>query len=328
MEILKIKKLADHQFQQINKLWNDEYPLKLKDRFGLLLDGVEKYNHYIIEQENKIVAWAVDFEKDNEVRFSIIVANTHQGKGLGSLLLNRLKADLGEFYGWVIDHNYDLKHDDTYYHSPLNFYLKNGFEVMEQNRLDTEMIKAVKVKYCCQVFAVTERFILREILPSDVDGLFELDADPAVHRYLGNNPVKNKSQILEVINFIRQQYIDNGIGRWAIIDKKTNDFIGWTGLKLVTELTNNHINYYDLGYRIIKKYWGQGIATETASAALNYAFEKLNVDAVYAMTDAENAASNSILKKIGFKFIEEFILDDVMHNWYKMEKVVDESNKR
>ena len=326
MEIIKIKKLDAPQYQQINKLWNDEYPIKLKDRFGLLLDGVEKFNHYIVEQENKIVAWAVDFEKDNEIRFSIIVANTHQGKGLGSLLLNRLKADLGEFYGWVIDHNNDLKHDGTFYHSPLNFYIKNGLEIMEQHRLDTEMIKAVKVKNCCHVFAVTERFILREILPSDVEGLFELDADPAVHRYLGNNPAKNKAQILEVIDFIRQQYTKNGIGRWAIIDKKTNDFIGWSGLKLVTELTNNHINYYDLGYRIIKKYWGQGIATETASAALNYAFEKLNADAVYAMADVENAASNSILKKLGFMFIEEFMLDDATHNWYKIEKVVDESN--
>jgi len=37
----------------------------------------------------------------------------------------------------------------------------------------------------------TERFYLREILPTDVDGFFELDSDEDVHRYLGNNPVKN-----------------------------------------------------------------------------------------------------------------------------------------
>ena len=56
---------------------------------------------------------------------------------------------------------------------------------------------------------------------------------------------------------IRQQYIDNGIDRWAIINKETNDFIGWTGLKFVTETTNNHINFYDLGYRLIEKYWAK-----------------------------------------------------------------------
>ena len=88
-----------------------------------------------------------------------------------------------------------------------------------------------------KIFAETKRLILREILLTDIDGMFELDSDPEVHRYLGNKPVSDKDQIIKVINFIRQQYLDNGIGRWAIIDKKTNNFIGWTGLKFVTDMT-------------------------------------------------------------------------------------------
>jgi RimJ/RimL family protein N-acetyltransferase len=170
------------------------------------------------------------------------------------------------------------------------------------------------------IFVETNRFILREILPTDVEGLFELDSDPEVHRYLGNKPITDKNQIVDVINFIRQQYIDNGIGRWAITDKKTNDFIGWTGLKFVTDLTNNHKNYYDLGYRLIRKYWGQGIATETAIASLKYAFEQLKAGEVFAMADCNNDSSNKILKKIGLHFIEKFDLDGVEHNWYKIEK--------
>src|SRR6476660_5829932 len=118
-----------------------------------------------------------------------------------------------------------------------------------------------------KIFAETERFILREILPTDVDGFFELDSDPDVHRYLGKNPVKDKNQIVNTIAFIRQQNADNGIGRWAIVDKNTNEFIGWAGLKWVTEFTNKHKNYYDLGYRLRKKFWGKGIATETAIAS-------------------------------------------------------------
>ena len=121
-----------------------------------------------------------------------------------------------------------------------------------------------------KIFAETERLILREILPTDVEGMYQLDADPDVHKYLGNKPVTSREQTLEVINFIRQQYIDNGIGRWAIINKKSNEFLGWTGLKLVTDETNHHKNYYDLGYRLIKKYWGKGIATESACASLDY----------------------------------------------------------
>lgn len=327
MEISKIKKLNNEQFQQINQMWNDEYPIKLKDRFGLLLDGVENYNHYLIEQNNRILAWAVDFEKENETRFSIIVNNDYKGKGLGSLLLKRLKRDLGEFYGWVIDHNNDLKHNGEFYMTPIGFYLKNGFEILTQERIDSEMIKAVKIKNSVKIFAETERLILREIIPSDIDGMFELDSDPEVHKYLGNKPVTEREQISNVINFIRQQYTDNGIGRWAIIDKKTNHFIGWTGLKFVTDLTNNHKNYYDLGYRLIKKYWGQGIAIETAIASLNFAFEQLKAGEVYAMADCENDGSNKILKKVGLNFIERFDLDGIEHNWYKIDKNKYESRK-
>lgn len=64
---------------------------------------------------------------------------------------------------------------------------------------------------------ISERFYLREILPTDVDLLFELDSDPLVARYVGNNPVKTKAQMSEIIAMIRQQYADNGVGRWAVI---------------------------------------------------------------------------------------------------------------
>ena len=169
-----------------------------------------------------------------------------------------------------------------------------------------------------KTFVETDRLILRELLVSDIEGMFQLDADPEVHRYLGNQPLTNREQVLKVIYNIRQQYIDHGIGRWAVMDKKTNEFMGWAGLKFVTDLTNNHINYYDLGYRLIKKYWGQGVATESARASLKYAFEQLHAKEVYAMTDCFNEPSNKVLQKLGLKFIEKFNLDGMDHNWYKI----------
>jgi ribosomal-protein-alanine N-acetyltransferase len=178
-----------------------------------------------------------------------------------------------------------------------------------------------------KIFVETERLILREILPTDIDGMFALDSDPEVHKYLGNKTVTNKEQIVELINFIRQQYVDHGIGRWAIIDKRTNEFIGWTGLKFVTALTNDHKNYYDLGYRLIKKYWGKGIATETAHVSLEYAFSTLNIDEIYAAASIENEGSNKILNKIGMNFIETFYYEDIKCNWYKMDKS-DYKNKK
>ncbi|WP_121352435.1 GNAT family N-acetyltransferase [Flavisolibacter nicotianae] len=171
-----------------------------------------------------------------------------------------------------------------------------------------------------KIFAETERFILREILPTDADSFFELDSDPDVHRYLGNNPVKDKEQIDHVIAFIRQQYLDYGIGRWAIVDKNTKEFIGWTGLKWVTELTNKHRNYYDLGYRLRKNFWGKGIATETAIASLAYAFDSLQATEVYAMAACENKGSTNVLAKVGLSLLETFDFDGIKHNWYRIDK--------
>lgn len=165
----------------------------------------------------------------------------------------------------------------------------------------------------------TERLILRELIPADVDGLFELDSDPEVHQYLGNNPISTREEATNAIALIRQQYVDNGIGRWAVIDKQTNEFMGWSGLKFVTDEYNGHTRYYDLGYRLIKKYWGKGFATETAKAWLQYAFETLKTDAVYAMAEYGNDGSQNILRKAGLQFVEVFELDGVEHNWYKID---------
>lgn len=320
MKILRTKELNASQLQQIDQLWNDAYPIKLSNRFRLLLEGVNNYNHYLIEENNQVIAWAVAFDKDNETRFSIIVQKNFQGKGLGKALINKLKVEVGEFNGWVIDHNNDLKQDGTYYKSPLNFYLKNGFELVPKERIDSEMIKAVKVRNKITIIATTERLILREILPKDLDSMFELDSNPEVHKYLGNTPVTDRQQIVEVIQYIRQQYIDHGIGRWAMIDKKTNAFIGWTGLKFVTQEINQHKNFYDLGYRLMEQYWGQGLGTESAIASLKYAFDQLNAQEVYAFADCQNEGSNNILSKIGFQLIESFDFENTAHNWYKMDR--------
>lgn len=320
MEIHITKNLSQTQFEQVNKLWNEEYPINLQNRFEFLLKDVANYNHYLIEKDNKILGWAVAFEKDNETRFSIIVKKKFQGKGLGSLLIDKLKIDLGEFFGWVINHNNDRKANGDFYRSPLSYYQNMGFEVIEDERIDNAILKAVKIKNPVKVYAETARFILREILPTDVEGLFELDSDAEVHKFLGNEPVKNKEQIVAVIDFIRKQYADFGIGRWAIVDKRTNSFVGWTGLKFVTEETNKHINYYDLGYRLIKKYWGQGVATETAKSVVDYGFTKLNIDNIFAIVHPENNNSKKVLEKLGFVYQETFEHDGETTNWLKLTK--------
>jgi GNAT superfamily N-acetyltransferase len=148
MLIDKLQSLPTKLSEQINALWNSEYPVKLKDRFPLLLEGVDEFCHYLILSQNRdVMAWAVKFTKDGQTRFSIIVHPEFQKLGFGKALLNRLKQDHSEFYGWVIDHNNDLKSNGEYYISPLSFYLNKGFELVPDARIDNEMIQAVLVKW-------------------------------------------------------------------------------------------------------------------------------------------------------------------------------------
>ena len=178
-----------------------------------------------------------------------------------------------------------------------------------------------------QVITETKRLIIREIVSTDIDAMLELHSDPEVHRYLGNNTITSRKQLIEIIDLLRQQYIDFGVGRWAMISKRTNEFIGWTGLEFVTNKTNNHINFYDLGYRLMKRFWGQGYATESAFASVEYGFDKLNATEVYAMADIDNDGSNKILKNVGLEYIETFDLEEIKYNWYKLDRSTYEKQK-
>ena len=169
-----------------------------------------------------------------------------------------------------------------------------------------------------KIYLETERLILREITPDDKYGMFELDSDPQVHTYLGNHPISKLSDAESMIQEIRKQYIERGIGRLAVIEKGTNSFVGWSGLKLVKEVTNMHIDFYDIGYRFIKNYWGKGYATESVIASLKYGFEELKLATIYGMADVRNIASRNVLKKCGLSCKSKFILDGDEHDWLKI----------
>jgi ribosomal-protein-alanine N-acetyltransferase len=168
----------------------------------------------------------------------------------------------------------------------------------------------------------TDRLYFREILESDEHGIFELDSDPNVHQYLGNQALKSIIQARDSIQFIRQQYIDNGIGRLAIIEKETDDFVGWGGFKFITTKINEHQNYYDLGYRFIKRYWGKGYATESSKAAIEFGFKSLDLPVIHAIADIRNIQSRKVLEKCGLKCKEIFDYDAMPHYWFELKNKV------
>ncbi len=126
--------------------------------------------------------------------------------------------------------------------------------------------------------------------------------------FLGKNPIKTIEEAQKVIDFVRLQYQENGIGRWAVLLKENHEFIGWAGLKLVKEEINGHKDFYDLGYRFIKNFWQKGYGYEAAKACLDYAFTEMHLKNVYAHAMIGNEGSKRILKKIGMQNTGTFFM--------------------
>ncbi|HAP96510.1 GNAT family N-acetyltransferase [Epilithonimonas hominis] len=166
----------------------------------------------------------------------------------------------------------------------------------------------------------TERLTLRKITIDDIDNIFQLDSNPDVMKYVGVPPVKLKEESAKMIENIINQYKNNGTGRLAVIEKESNQFIGWCGIKLLTDEVNGFKNVYELGYRFLPEFWGKGYATESALASLDLGFNQLNADKIYAYADIGNESSNHILTKLGFENKGSFLDKGDNCYWYELEK--------
>lgn len=157
------------------------------------------------------------------------------------------------------------------------------------------------------------------MLPEDEQGIFQLDSNPQVTKYLHMEQMTTVEEAQQVIQRVRQQYLDFGIGRWTVIEKDTGDFIGWCGLKWITDHESGKTDFHDVGYRLIPTAWGKGYATESTIAALQYAFTGMNLKEVIGMCHEENKASRRVLEKCGLKFIEQFSYKGLFNcDWLKI----------
>ena len=143
----------------------------------------------------------------------------------------------------------------------------------------------------------TQRLILRPGTLEDAPNLVILNSDYEVVRYTGDGPLAN---LLEAQNLVRErlipQYAQYKMSRFTTL-LKDGTYIGWCGLKYFPETDE-----VDLGYRFMKKYWGQGYATEASIAMLDYGFNTLNLKRIVARAMPENVGSLKVLQKIGMTF--------------------------
>jgi RimJ/RimL family protein N-acetyltransferase len=157
----------------------------------------------------------------------------------------------------------------------------------------------------------TERLILRKLVLADVDDMFYLDSNPSVHKYLGNKPISSIEEAREIIAFVIEQYSKFNIGRWAVIEKETKQFVGWAGLKFHHLYEGKYKDSYDLGYRLIPKYWGKGYATEASKAIIQYGLKEMGLNEIYAGVNIHNLSSKAVLNKCGFIQIDTFNWNDI-----------------
>ncbi|WP_245591178.1 GNAT family N-acetyltransferase [Aquimarina latercula] len=136
---------------------------------------------------------------------------------------------------------------------------------------------------------------MRKLQVSDAEKFFSLNSDPEVLKYTGDYPFLS---IEDAKSFLKnyQEYNINGYGRWAVLLKETNDFIGWCSLK------RNKDGDIDIGFRFFRNKWNKGYATESSIAALAYGFTQLGIKEIIARVVSENKASIKVLEKIGMTF--------------------------
>jgi RimJ/RimL family protein N-acetyltransferase len=142
----------------------------------------------------------------------------------------------------------------------------------------------------------TERLLLREMTEADAESAYLLNLDPEVIRYTGDGPFES---VEEAKTFLGNyaSYKTYGFGRWAVVLKETNEYLGWCGLKYTPELDE-----FDIGYRFMKKHWGKGYATESAKACLKTGFEKFGMKTIVGRAMTENLQSIKVLEKLGLTY--------------------------
>lgn len=152
MRIIEKDVLTLEQKDSLMQLWNREYPARLHlntiEDFELYLNGLANTKHYLLLNDyDKIIGWTFTFLRENENWFAIILDSQIQGKGNGSLLISELKKHNTILNGWVTDHENEVKQNGDSYKSPMPFYIKNGFTIIAERRLENEKMLAVKINW-------------------------------------------------------------------------------------------------------------------------------------------------------------------------------------
>lgn len=151
----------------------------------------------------------------------------------------------------------------------------------------------------------TERLVVRHLQASDLDGLAALCGDADAMRYMDDGSTLTRDQCAGWIDICQKKYAQRGYGTSGIFHKEDDAFVGFCGVVRTPDA-----EYDEIIYALGQPYWGQGYATEVARAMLTYVFGISELDQIYATIHPKNLASQKIMAKLGFDFVEDRREDD------------------
>jgi [ribosomal protein S5]-alanine N-acetyltransferase len=141
----------------------------------------------------------------------------------------------------------------------------------------------------------TDRLVLRPFESGDVEAAFAWFGDPIVMRFTPTGPDTSIELTRARLANYQEHQTEHGFSRWVVLDRHSGRPIGDSGLLALQEY-----GWIDLGFRLAKRYWGQGLATEAAFAWVQAAFDDFHIDRLTAFVHPENVASIRVLEKLRF----------------------------
>lgn len=146
-----------------------------------------------------------------------------------------------------------------------------------------------------QAVLCTERLRLRPRVLADIEANLAMDLDPQVHRYIFAQAPDPERWRARLAAQTASGWPPTG-GVWVVERRDEPGFLGWCGL-----LPLGNSGLIEIGYRYLPAAWGQGIASEAATAVLEHGFGALALDPIVGVTHPDNHASQRVLQKIGLR---------------------------
>ena len=149
----------------------------------------------------------------------------------------------------------------------------------------------------------TERLVLRSFDPTFYDSFVAMNKEEEVMKYFPAPLSKEES--LQFIDIISNHYKDVGFSLYAVLLASNNTFLGFTGF-MTPSFDAFFTPCIEISWRFKKEYWGNGYATEAATACLKYAKEQLGLKEVFSFTSLHNKKSEAVMQKIGMQRQKNF----------------------